>query len=82
MVLNAGRNEDQERPCVLPGTSGRWAIVSSEDVLTEMPNNHHVALLDVSGEETYPSQAEKIDQCELPVVEWELPNPLKQARGY
>ena len=48
MVLNAGRDECKERPCVWLSTSGRWAIVSSDDMLTEVPVNQRVALLDIS----------------------------------
>ena len=75
-VLNAGRDEYKERPCVCPSTSGPWAVVSSDDTLTEVLINHRVALLDVSGKQTYPSQAGQIDQFEFLVVDWELRNRL------
>ena len=53
MVFYAVRNEYKERPCVWRSTSDRWATVSSDDMLTEVPINHQVALLDVSGGQTY-----------------------------
>ena len=37
-------------------------------------------MLDVSGEQTYPSQAQKIDQFELPVVDWELRDRLRHGQ--
>ena len=79
MVLNARRDEYNERLCVWPCTSCWWAVVSADDVFSEVPVNHRVALLDVSGEQTYPSQGQT-DQFELPVVEWELRNLLRPAQ--
>ena len=49
MLLIARCDDYKERPCVCPSTSGRWAIVSSVNMLTEVPFNHRVVLLGVSG---------------------------------
>ena len=64
-------------PVFCPGTSGWWAIVSSDDMLTEVPINHRMALLDVWGTKRILVRLKK-NQFELPVVEWRLRSWLRQ----
>ena len=80
MVLNEGCDECKEGPCFWPDPSGRWTIVSSENMLTAVSMNHRAALLNVSREQTYPSQAELIYQFEYFVVEWRLRNRLRHGQ--
>ena len=81
-VLVAGCDECKERPCVCPNTSGPWAIISSENMLTVVSMSHRVALLFVPREQTYPSQAEQIDHFQFRVVEWGASQSIAtQARG-
>ena len=80
MVVIARRDACKERPCVWHNTDGSSAIVSPDGTLIEVPVNHRVALLDVSEEQTYPSQAENTDQFELLVSEERLRQRLRQGQ--
>ena len=73
-MLRAGRDVFEERLCVWPASGDRWI-----KVLTDVPVNHLVALRDVTGKQTYPREAEQIDQFELPVCDEDFCNWLRQG---
>ena len=52
----------------------------TDGTLTEVLINHRMAVLDVFGEQTCPSQAENSHQFELPVVEERLRNRLRRGQ--
>ena len=70
----------QGKAVCCPDTSGRWPILSSDNMLNVVSVNHRVELLNVTGKQTYPSQAEQIDHFEFPVVKWRLCSRLRHGQ--
>ena len=62
----------EERLCVWPISGDRWIMVSPDGTLMDVRVHHLVALLDVTGKQTFPRVAEQIDQSELPVSDGEF----------
>ena len=78
IVLTAGRDVYEERLCVWPISGDRWIMVSPDGTLIDAHINHLLALRDVTGKQTYPREAEQIDQFELPVSDEDFRNWVRR----
>ena len=80
VVITVGRDVQEKRLCAWPNLGGRWIMASPGGALVDVLTNHLVALRDVTGRQTYPMEAEQIDQFELPVRGCDLRNWERQGQ--
>ena len=70
----------EERLCVWPILGDRWIMASTDDTLVDVPLNHLEALRDVTGKQTDPTEAQQIDQLELPISDDDLHNWVRHGQ--
>ena len=80
IVLTAGRDVYQERHCLWPISGDRWIMVSPDGTLIDVHINLLAAPRDVTGTQTYPREAEQIDQFELLVSDEDIRNWVRQGQ--